>query len=372
MVSSAYQGPKSLGFSRYASPVQRKAQLAAVSDVPVSLSSTPDTTIATQQQIAAMNLPFEVKPPAAELAMEQDTVLKKQIEDHTAKATRAVSRAITNTRQLLGLLRESTPGSEVVEDLWKELEQLFEIANDTKAALPEFMEKQRDNMSLYHSSMMNETIRETQDELNLQHKKVNTQHNLILQQQEAFQQYKAQTGSKLDDLENFQERVSRLTLEKGNFRTEVDKYKELLNREVAAKADDAKTTVRLQKEVEKLVSLKEQLQVENEVLCKKTTDMLDQLKSTEQKVTDRFTKQLKDKSNELQRETVKTASLNTLVNALKSGENAAKKELDKIKSDYRLLNSKYTNQASEHAAAFTVSLLCHPTVYALLTTCSRS
>lgn len=83
------------------------------------------------------------------------------------------------------------------------------------------MERQRDHMSLYHSSMMNETIRETQQELNLQHKKVNTQHNLIPEQQDAFQNYKAQMATKLKELERLQERVSRLTLEKGNFRTEV-------------------------------------------------------------------------------------------------------------------------------------------------------
>lgn len=348
--SPAYEGPKSLGFSRYASPAQRKAHLDAVSAVPISSSSI----IATKQQIAATEPTLEMTPSAVELAVEQGTNLKKQVEDHTKKISGVVSTSVTNTHQLLTLLREATPGSEAVEDLWKELQQLFEAANDANKALPTFLEKQRDNMSLYHSSMMNETIRETQDELSLQHKKINTQHNLILEQQEAFQRHKAQTASKLKGLVSLQERVSRLTLEKGNFRTEVDKYKELLEQETAKQAEDLKTAEELQKELETLIFSKKQLQEENETLRKTTTDMLEQLKNTEQRVTDRFTKELEDKVEELQKETAKTASLNTLINTLKNGESTTKKELDKAKSENRLLSVKYTNQASEHATAFTV------------------
>jgi hypothetical protein len=207
---STYEGPRALGFSRYASPTARKAQLADASAVP--------TTIATKEQLAIMEHSIEATPPAAELAVEQGAALKKEVDQHTTKVSRAVSSAVENTRQLLNLLREATPNAEVVDHLWQELEQLFESTNEANTALPEFMEKQRDNMSLYHSSMMHETIRETQQELTLQHKKVNTQHNLILEQQDAFQNYKTQTAPKLESL---QERVSRLTLEKGNLRTEV-------------------------------------------------------------------------------------------------------------------------------------------------------
>lgn len=221
IASPVYEGPKALGFSKYASPAMRNVQLAVASAVPTSVPSTLNTTIATKEQLAVMEPAFEATPLAAELAVEQGAALKQEVEQHTIKFSRAVSSAVTNTRQLLSLLREATPSADAVDKLWQEMEQLFEAANEAKAALPEFMEKQRDNMSLYHSSMMNETIRETQQELNLQHKKVNTQQSLILEQQDAFQNYKAHTASKLKELESLQERVSRLTLEKGNFRTEV-------------------------------------------------------------------------------------------------------------------------------------------------------
>lgn len=360
MASPAYEGPKALGFSKYASPIQRKAQLAAASSAPASVSPTPDTTIATKQQIAAVETVHEATPLAAELAVEQGTALNKEVQDHVTGFTRAVSNAVTNTRQLLNLLREAIPGSDKIENLWQELEQLFEAANNAKAALPAFMEKQRDNMSLYHSSMMNETIRETQEELQFQHKKVNTQHTLILEQQDAFQHYKAQTASKLKELEGLQERVSRLTLEKGNFRTEVDKYKELLEQKTAKQAEDLTAADALQKELEKLVASKKQLHAENETLRKTTTEILEQLKNTEQRVTERFTKELTARAEELQKESAKTISLNTLINTLKSGESATKKELEKSKTENRLLSVKYNNQSSEHAASFAVR---HPFRY---------
>jgi translation initiation factor 2B subunit (eIF-2B alpha/beta/delta family) len=82
--------------------------------------------------------------------------------------------------------------------------------------------------------------------------------------------------------------------------------------------------------------------------------MLQQLNTTEQRVTERFTNELEAKAEQLQKETTNTASLNNLVNRLKDTESAVKKELERFKKDHRLLSVKYNNQASEHAAAFTV------------------
>jgi chromosome segregation ATPase len=294
----------------YGNPALEKPQPAVAPAVEIPAFTTTDSTIATKQQIAA------VKRPAAELAVEQAAMLKKAVETHTADFSKAVASAVENTRKLLRLLRESTASSEITDGLWQELEQLFEAANATKSALPQFMEDQRNNMSLFHSSMMNETIQETQAELNLQHKKVNTQHNLLLQQQEAFQNYRSRTDSSLKELESLQERVSRLTLEKGNFKTEVDKYKAMLEQEIAGKAEDHKTADALQKELETLVSSKKQLEVENETLRKTTTDTIGQLKHTEQKLN---------------------------------------KDLVKLQTEHRLLSVKYNNQSSEHAGTMTVS-----------------
>lgn len=93
---------------------------------------------------------------------------------HAAKLSTVISSTIANTRHLLNLIREASPetSSATTEALWSELEKLYTAMNDAKAALPKFLDKQRNNISLYHTAMMNQMIQDTQNELNIQHKKV--------------------------------------------------------------------------------------------------------------------------------------------------------------------------------------------------------
>jgi chromosome segregation ATPase len=296
----------------------------------------------------------------AELAFAQGNSLKDEVEKHSTKFATTVSATVTNTRKLLKLIREAlnkddAPALEMVEELWTELEQLFDAARQSKDALPSFMEKQRNNMALYHATVMNETYRESQEELNMQHKKVNLQHGLILEHQQAFQEYKEMTASRLKELEDLQERVSRLTLEKGNFRGEIDKYTKLLEQEQSTKADELKKVVDLHKELETLVASKKQLQDETEVLRKTTGDLEEKTAAAEQKLVDRYTSELKAKDDQLGREATKIMSLNTLINSLKGDEGNNKKEVEKLRMELKNLNEKYTRMGVEHSKAFAVS-----------------
>lgn len=186
-----YHGPISLAASKHASPVG-KAGFAAFPSTAQAASPkrlSASNTIATKEQIVAVTdspaIPEDMASynADAQLAMAQNEALKEEVEKYTTTFTKSVSIAVTNTRQLLNLIRDSikkdspTAGSELstIDKLWEELERLFEAAKEAKASLPKFIEKQKENMSLYHSSMINETIRDTQEELNLQHKKVNIQ-----------------------------------------------------------------------------------------------------------------------------------------------------------------------------------------------------
>lgn len=227
----SYAGPIALGNSRFASPLKKSASLAIMPAAVSSPMAAPvNSAIATKEQIATANnecaLDTDSKNADVQLAIARGNALKEEVDKHTTSFSRTVSGAVTTTRRLLELVRESlqkekTADLTVIDALWAELEQVFAAAADAKAAMPSFLEKQRNNMSLYHASILNDTIRETQEELNLQHKKVNIQHNLILEHQDAFQDYKAQTAEKLDLLNDLQERVSRLTLEKGRSRKRV-------------------------------------------------------------------------------------------------------------------------------------------------------
>ncbi|KAF1849490.1 uncharacterized protein K460DRAFT_305703 [Cucurbitaria berberidis CBS 394.84] len=361
---SPYAGPAALGHSKYASPARRNAALAAFPSADASftnatLTPTTDNIIATGNSSVALKSANKVPQNAdVELAVAQGNTLKDDIDRYAARFSRTVCVAMINTRQLLELIRNSMQKDnatdlKTVEDLWLQLEQLFAAANEAKAALPAFLEKQRNSMSLYHASMMNDTIRETQEELNIQHKKVNIQHNLILEHQEAFLEYKTQTAAKLKEVEDFQERVSRLTLEKGNFRTEVDKYKHLLEKEMTTRAEDLQKADALQKELETLAASKQQLVTETETLRNALSDFQEKMKTTEQQITGRLTAEIQATADQLAKETQKTTSLSAAINTMKNGNSTARMEADKVKLENKALTEKYKEQSAEHAQAFT-------------------
>jgi hypothetical protein len=360
-----YSGPTALAYSRYANPSMRGAQLATVPPTVSSTNTTANSTIATKGQIAASHEESTIDKAAQDsdmqLAVAQGNALKEEVEKHTARFSKTVSSTVTNTRRLLGFIREAVQKEdalalESVEDLWVELEQLFKAAQGTKEALPVFLERQRNNMALYHASVVNETYRESQDELNMQAKKVNLQHSLILEHQQAFQDYKAKTTNKLKELEDLHERVSRLTLEKGNFRGEIDKYARLLEQEQVTKAEDLKKADALQKELEALASSKMQLLGEIEGLQKFINDLQDKSQAAEQQLTDRFKAEIKEKAGLLENEAAKTVTLTSLINTLKEHESSVKMENEKVKAESKLLNEKYSRMAAEHSQAFSVRI----------------
>lgn len=365
MASQQYGGPTALGFSKYASSSTRNRQPSFPSAVSSTPTASAKNTIATKEQIAASHeesVPEISHNSGAELAIAQANALKDEVEIHAAKFSSTVSSAVSSTRDLLQLIREAlkeddTTALKTVDDLWAELELLFEAAKGTKDALPDFLEKQRNNMSLYHGAMMNETYQETQQELNMQHKKVNVQHGVILEQQQAFQDYKAKTATKLTEVEDMRERVSRLVLEKGNLKDEIDKYVKLLEQEQSTKADDLEKADGLQKELETLVATKTQLLAEVEGLQKTITEMQEKSQAKEQKTTEQHAAELKAKTDLLAKETAKATGLTTLINNLKGQENNGKMALEKLRAGSKMINEKYNRMATEHSQAFSVSLL---------------
>lgn len=181
-----YAGPKALGFSKYApQPMKFTFTNQFSSSSTTSVVPTAKNAIATKEQIAASKTNSQVAGnttqhnPDVELAIAQGTVLKKEVEQHVADLSRTVSDKVVNTRRLLELVREKCPEATnaTIDALWVELEGLFAAANDAKAALPEFLDKQRDSLGLHHTALLNETIRETEGELNIVRKKVSCFHD---------------------------------------------------------------------------------------------------------------------------------------------------------------------------------------------------
>jgi len=182
---------------------------------------------------------------------------------------------------------------------------------------------------------------------------------LILQHQEAFQNHKAQTESKLKDVESLKDRTSRLTLEKGNLRTELDECLQQLEQERSQIAKYALETESVQKEFDMLVGSNKQLNDEVNTLRKKLEDVHGKQDATEQEIADRFSARLKSSADSLAKETDKIDALNAMVFQLKEAGNTARLNIDKAEKENAALQAKYNIQSAEHGKAFTVCCYMH-------------
>jgi hypothetical protein len=384
MAPEEYVGPLSLRASKYAAadtPL-RKPNTSFPSLV---LHARPtNSTIATKEQIQAAGM--ESHNPDAQLAIAQNENLREQVQKHSTEFTRSVSSAVTNTRQLISRLREalmkdgnpSEADLKAVDALWDELERLFEVAKHAKIALPKFLEKQEENMRLYHRAMMNEMMQDTQQELNLQHKKVDIQyvhqpfpvlyectnaltenacrHSLILDHQQTFKEYKEQTESKLKAINELQERVSRLTLEGGLLKTELDNCQTLLKQ---ANATNTEATSKLQNDLQAAEASKVKLERENEELRNAVTKLQVDLEATELQVAERYEQQLHQKDEALSKAVAEKEDLEKRNKGLQDSEmrarNYARKEFEQLKAETEILREKYNNQVAEYSKLFSVN-----------------
>jgi hypothetical protein len=348
----------------------------------VALVIPANDTIATKQQIDATKSEVGdagMSPAAldAQLATAQNVALKEQVDKHSARLSSSISSAIANTRKLLTLLRESvdkdTPSGKselaAVDGLWEELEHLFNAAKQAQSALPEFLGKQEDNMRLYHNASVNEAMQELQGELNLQHKKVNIQyvfgpafhvranhtcrHDLILDHQHVFQDYKSRTDAKLKTLAELDERVSRLTLDKGLLKTELDNYRKQLKEAMTAQSDNAKTTTELQKELQTAITSKQELASENESLRSAVGKLQKNLKDEELLHMARC-EELAGVVEARNDDAEAREGLENLVKELRVKQSATTTEIEAIKAESENLQQKFKNLSYEYSAIFAV------------------
>lgn len=166
--------------------------------------------------------------------------------------------------------------------------------------------------------------------------------------------YKEQTDAKLRDMEALNERVSRLTLEKGNLRTEVDKYTKLLENEHSTKEESLAKVGALQKEIDTLTNSNKQLLAEMDTLRKSQNDRPDEAKRVQQEAEQRFTAELKSVTDKLAEQTEKATAFQTMVAKLGESERIAKLEVENVKKENKSLGEKYDIQAAEHAKLFKV------------------
>ncbi|KAJ4305624.1 hypothetical protein N0V90_001155 [Kalmusia sp. IMI 367209] len=354
-----YHGPISMAGSRYA-PAHRKAEVAAILAAKPELKAQMEAknTLATREQIAAADKADHFQNVGVQLAQAQSEALDEEIKQHTITVAHSVSTTVVNSRQIVTLIREAikkeSPGSaeaslKAVNDLWEQLEKLAATTYEAKNALPRYLEKQKENISLIAVSKVQQAYLETQQELDQQHKKVNIQHDVILAQQQAFKDHEVNTNGKLKEITELQERISRFSLEKGALLTELNKVKDQLVKSQTAEEAAIKNAAELKKEVAVITDSKKSLFTESIDLRNTIKDVEAKLKEAEQKATENYEKEIRRVTEELKKEQEKALALDTHVKALRINDTETRKEVEKTKAELKLLSEKYKNQSGEYA-----------------------
>ena len=185
---------------------------------------------------------------------------------------------------------------------------------------------------------------------------MSTRHSLILDHQQSFKEYKENTEEKLKALKDCEEKVSRLTLDKGLLKTELEQYRKQVEEMGAGNAANVEAASALKQGIQQLEVTKKGLTAENETLRKTINDLQEKLKASEQKITDHYEAEIRKLSTALSKETTKLDGLNGLIKVLQNSDNATQQESRQMKEQCKKLDEKYKNQAAEFAKIFKVCL----------------
>lgn len=163
--------------------------------------------------------------------------------------------------QILNLIREAVklerPNTadvslKVVESLQQEMDKLLSTAQQAQDALPNFFKKQEENSELVASARIHQAQQDIQEELDQKDKKNMLEQDLVYGQQQAPKDVDSDANHKNTEL---QERLSRLNLELGLVRTQLDSQNVQVAKAKAAENDASKILEVMEQKLETLVSV---------------------------------------------------------------------------------------------------------------------
>ncbi|KAF9739069.1 hypothetical protein PMIN02_003092 [Paraphaeosphaeria minitans] len=325
-----YYGPIGMADSRYASPQRRKqveALLAA--DPELQARKTAENILALREQAADNH--FLVQCAGAQL--EQD------VTQHMHAVDQTVSTVVAKAHQIVNLIsdaikheRPDTAALKVVENLRQEVNKLVETTRQMQGALPYFLEKQKEDSDLVAGAKYYQAHQDIQLELDQKEKKIKLDQELVNGQQHALKD--VEVDSSVENAEQ-QEHISRLQMDLGLVRSEMETQKDELKKAKAAEEDAAKMREVLEEKLETLIVSKRTLSAENENI----KGLEAKLKAAEDKVKEAA----EDYENQLQKEQQKVAS------TLRQADEAYRREFDKVKAELKLQSDKYNNQSTAYA-----------------------
>ena len=302
-----------------------------------------------------------------QLALAQGEKLSGIITEYNTKFEKSLSASIGSLRALIESLRDTvkkTSGSdekgiETINRLREELDRLFLLTTDMKQAVPKFIDQQKQNYVLYYQTALHSSIRQSYAEINMQKEKIDLQDSLILTQQKSFLQFQADTKVQLDQLAKFQERVSRLTLDRGLLKNELNKSKEDLEKMMASATDEKKTYEDLETHLKNLVATKKDLEVENQTLRNTLYEsQLNALNAVKQssEAKDRVAADTTALQERLQKETKLRQAAEALSVELKLQDGVNKAETTRLMNLNKMQLQKYNDQSNEFGM---LTHVCH-------------
>lgn len=352
-MTSVSHTPKSLATSKYAPGTSR---------LPVQKEPLPETMSHALVTTDQSSFSHQVEPKMYEnggtqLALAQGEKLNSMIAKHNTNFEKSLSTSVANMRALIESLHHSikksrpdTKDMETTNILREELDSLYLLATGIKEALPKFLDQQKQNYALYHQTALHAGIRQSYAEINMQKEKIELQDSLILNQQRSFLQFQADTKAQLDQLAELQERVSRLILDRGLLKNELNKLKEDQERMKTSTSDEKGTYEDLQTHIKNLVATKKDLEVENQTLrntmCESQLNVLNSEKRSSE-VQDKVTAETTTIHEKLQREIKLRQAAEALSVELKLQDKTNKAEITRLTNLSKMQLKKYNEQSAE-------------------------
>ncbi|KAJ4351152.1 uncharacterized protein N0V89_006491 [Didymosphaeria variabile] len=341
-----YFGPISMADSRYASPMRRKQVEALLASNPaLQAKKETDNVLAIREQIAAGSAAVPFQSTGVQLAQAQGQALEQEIAQHRLVIDQTILNMITDA------IKQDRPDTadaslKVVANLQQELQKLVEATRRAQGALPYFLERQKENSSLLASTKIQEAHRDIQQELALKDKKILLGQELHLEQQQAYKDVEANANNRTTEL---QERLTRIHMEHGLLKTELEGTNAQLKKAQATENDAVKAREELEEKLSMLKESKDSLSAKNANIRGTIKDLENKLQAAEKKATEHYEKELRSLTDQLQKEHQKATSLEANLKMLRQADETSRREVEKAKAESKLLSEKYNDQSREYA-----------------------
>ncbi|KAF2817631.1 uncharacterized protein BDZ99DRAFT_457356 [Mytilinidion resinicola] len=198
-----------------------------------------------------------------------EAVFDTEVSKHNMSYEKQVSAVMTKLRALHDELHQAIKQQSHADALNAADKMSFEIAELSRLATEldththSFLSTQKENQKFQLQAVIQETMRTSFAEIESYQRKLSLQNDVILGQQKAFNEYRAESGAKMIEMAGASEKLSRSTLIRGLLKSELHECHADI-RELQANAEKSNRTCEsLSATITSLLASKQNLEKEN-------------------------------------------------------------------------------------------------------------